>query len=133
VSGQFEDQYLDVLQNIEAVIMSVYREHRELADHNVDNAVSGLVRVYQARLKERPAPRLPLTGREQELYSAIKDLCDWRLGELPQGEEAQAGDTAILNTPDEIVACLKRIRKSVTFWTKESGRQGYLNYISNFL
>lgn len=33
----------------------------------------------------------------------------------------------------EIVACLKRLRKSVQFWTKSGGRQGYLNYIVEFL
>jgi hypothetical protein len=123
-----EDQYLDVLQNIEAAIVGVYREHRELADHNVENAVAGLMRVYQARLKERPAPKFTLTELEQALYDVVKDICDWRLGEHDAEEDAQP-----LNTLDEMVACLKRIRKSVTFWTPKGGRQGYLNYISSFI
>ncbi len=32
-------------------------------------------------------------------------------------------------THDVILACIKRIRKSVEFWTKEGGRQGYLYFI----
>jgi len=36
-------------------------------------------------------------------------------------------------TVNELLDCLKRIKKSVQFWTKEGGRQGYLVYISNFM
>jgi hypothetical protein len=36
-------------------------------------------------------------------------------------------------TVNELLDCLKRIKKSVQFWTKEGGRQGYLEYISNFM
>ena len=134
MTERFEDQYLDVLQNIEAAIVSVYHDQPELTDYSVENAIAGLFRVYQARLKERPAPKLTLNGPEQKIYDAVKETCDWRLGELQQSEEAETDDAAIaLNTLDEIVACLKRIRKSVNFWTKEGGRQGYLNYIVLFL
>jgi hypothetical protein len=31
-----------------------------------------------------------------------------------------------------LVACLKRIRKSVRFWSKQGGRRGYLTYIEEF-
>jgi hypothetical protein len=36
-------------------------------------------------------------------------------------------------TAAELVLCLKRIRKSIDFWTKEGGRQGYLNYVSEYV
>lgn len=133
MTERFEDQYLEVFQDIETAIMSVYHDHPELADYNVENAIAGLFRVYQARLKDHPVPKLTLNGLEQELYDAVKEVCDRRLGEK-QGEEEESVEAATaLNTPDEIAACLKRIRKSVTFWTKSGGRQGYLNYISIFL
>ncbi len=32
-----------------------------------------------------------------------------------------------------IVACLKRIRKSIQKWNKRGGRQGYLTYVHQFL
>jgi hypothetical protein len=32
-----------------------------------------------------------------------------------------------------LIACLKRIRKSVRFWNKQGGRRGYLTYIEKFL
>jgi len=34
-------------------------------------------------------------------------------------------------SPDEIMECLKRIRKSVDLWHKQGGRQGYLYFIDN--
>ena len=33
----------------------------------------------------------------------------------------------------DILLCLERIRKSVKLWNEQSGRQGYLDYISEFL
>ncbi len=34
---------------------------------------------------------------------------------------------------EDLVACLRKLRKSVDFWTKQGGRQGYLEYIDKFL
>ena len=34
---------------------------------------------------------------------------------------------------DEIVACLKRVRKSINRWTRTGGRQGYLTFVSQFV
>ncbi len=34
---------------------------------------------------------------------------------------------------DVLIACLKRIRKSVRYWSKQGGRRGYLAYVRNFL
>jgi hypothetical protein len=31
------------------------------------------------------------------------------------------------------VACLRKLHKSVEFWTKQGGRQGYLQFIEKFV
>ena len=36
-------------------------------------------------------------------------------------------------TAAELVLCLKRIRKSINFWNKQGGRQGYLEYVLEYL
>ena len=36
-------------------------------------------------------------------------------------------------TPAEMAACLKRIRKSVDRWNKESGPRGYLNFVRQYI
>lgn len=133
---KFEDQDLGVLQNIEFAIVSVFRDHPELTDYQVDNALAALIRVYQARSRAHSAPHISLRPLEQDVFEAVKFMCDWRLGELQsQGEEApEPGALGWRpNTPDEIVACLKRIRKSISLWTKQGGRQGYLSYVNFFL
>lgn len=41
-----EDEYLDVLQNIEAAIMGVYRRTPALLDYDVLEAIEALTRHY---------------------------------------------------------------------------------------
>jgi len=36
-------------------------------------------------------------------------------------------------TVDEILGCLRKIRKSVDRWNKRGGQQGYLQFVSNFI
>jgi hypothetical protein len=35
-------------------------------------------------------------------------------------------------TLEEMIGCLKILQKSLRFWSKEKGRQGYLTYIASF-
>ena len=158
MAGNFDEQHMDVLQNIEFAIMQVYRAQPELSDYNVDKAVGALVRVYQSQVTGRAAPKLRLREIEQAVFDAVKGMCDWRLGDvaLTRPDDAEGGDddteddteddaevSAIESveelvgpapkTTEEIVACLKRIRKSVGLWTKQGGRQGYLTYIAQFI
>jgi hypothetical protein len=120
-----------MLQNIEAAIVSVFRAHPELSDHQAEKAVEGLIRLYQARVRERPAPELNLGQLDQKVYDAVKTMCDWRSGDAPLGNMQMDPEDA--KTPEEIIACLKRIRKSINFWTRENGRQGYLTYVDGFI
>lgn len=129
MNPQVEDQYLDVLQNMEFMIVQVYREHPELSDHQVDKAIEGLIRTYQAEQKGRSAPALKLGELDQQVFDRIQSICLMRLGR----EKLEEGVTFKILTVDEILLCLKRIRSSISLWTKDYGRQGYLNYIQQFL
>ncbi len=62
-------------------------------------------------------------------------MCEWRLGrEAIDTEEKhlQMKVTKSLSV-EEMIVCLKRIRKSVETWNKQGGRKGYLEYIDQFL
>ncbi|MDL1926862.1 hypothetical protein FBQ79_11420 [Anaerolineae bacterium AMX1] len=111
-----EEEYLDVLQNIEWAILSVYRENPQLFDYDVDKALNALWMGYRSEQIER-----------------VRAICEWRLGRNPMQKEGEDGEVVDLSpeplTHDVILACIKRIRKSVEFWTKEGGRQGYLYFI----
>ena len=132
MNGPVEDEFLPVLINIETAILAVYREHPELADYQVESALESLTRTYAGEAKNKPAsiPKSPLA---QEVFQVVKAICDWQLGrENLVDEEGQPIHLQLL-TRDEILAVLKRLRKSVQFWNKESGSQGYLNYIKQFI
>lgn len=134
---EFEDKYLDVLQNIESGIVSVFRKHPEMTDWDAQNAVEGLVRTYQAEGRQRRAPVLRLAPLAQETFDAVRVMCEWRLGRreaVHTDDEGKSDDIPMRTvTLDEMIACLKRIRSSIELWNKEGGRRGYLNFVSQFV
>lgn len=134
-SYNVEDKYPDVLQNIEMGVVFAFRQHPELADYNVDSALEALIRNYRREGRNR-APQVPTSPLTHTVYLQIRHVCEWRLGreQIFTDEEGNPLDMEIEPlTIDEIIVCLKRLRKSVKFWSSEGGRQGYLNYISQFL
>lgn len=130
----FEEQYEDVLQNIESQIIAVYREDKTLTDYDVDRALELLAKNYvnESRGKE---PILPRNRLSEYVYVRVKSMCDWRLGRPQmQDDDGEPVDLPLrVLQMDEILACLKRLRKSIATWNKQGGRQGYLMYINQFL
>lgn len=130
----FEERYEDVLQNIEFGIIQAYRRHPEMTDWDALQAVERLLRNYQAEAKGRPVRPPSLRNLSQQVYDSTSAMCEVRLGRehlLDEDDEPLELDLEPLSL-DEIVACLKRIRKSINLWTREGGRQGYLTYIDHF-
>jgi hypothetical protein len=133
--AEFEEEYLDILQNIEAAIISVYREHSQLTDYDVEKALNALIQEYQAEQTGQTALPVSLALLPRQIYDRTKAMCEWRLG---REHLANSKGQAILldATPpsvEEILACLKRIRKSVQKWNKRSGQRGYLQYVEQFI
>jgi hypothetical protein len=127
-----EDAYLDVLQNLEAAIISVYHNNPDLLDRQVDRALELLIRVYRAQQIDRSMRPPRMTAAVQQVYDHVKGIADWRLGEeVFEGGPMMDGDAAL--KLDEIIACLERIRKSIDRWTKLHGRQGYLNFVEGYV
>jgi hypothetical protein len=133
--GSFEERYEDVLQNIEFGIVRVYREHPGLSDWDALNGVEALIREYQAETKGRQATPLSLAPLAQEVYDAVKTMCEWRLGRETfvdkAGKSMDLSPEAV--TLDELIACLKRVRKSINRWHRRGGRQGYLTFVDQYI
>lgn len=132
MAGNFEDENLDILQNIEASILGVYHDHPELTDYQVDSAMEALGRTY-INEKRGGQPVQPKSDLAKEVYQAMKLMCDWRMGRESVVDEEGQPLSAEPVSIDVILTCLKRLRKSVSMWNKEAGTQGYLHYISQFL
>ncbi|HEX6270070.1 MAG TPA: hypothetical protein VFZ43_07545 [Anaerolineales bacterium] len=128
----FEDEYLDVLQNIEMAIVSVYRENHSLLDYDVDKVLNLLWTEYRNEKQGRTTPASKLSDNARMVYDRVKEMCEWRLGRkiITAGEEFVRVKPQPISI-DEIMDCLKRIRKSVDLWNKQGGRQGYLYFIDH--
>jgi len=132
---RIEDEKPDVLQNIEFVVAQHYRSCPDLTDYSVMRVYEAPIDAYAAEHIGRQARAWNPTEKEQELFAETKDMCEWRLGRNP----TLFGDLDISPpTPQELdretlILCLKRLRRSVEKWTKRSGRQGYLHFMSQFV
>jgi hypothetical protein len=125
-----EEEYQDVLQNLEATIIIFWQENPDLIDVQVENALDWLIQLYNAEIQGRSFSR-PLRGISRTLADSIKGICEIELGRSQMTD--QTGIDLAKKTPDEIVKCLKRLKSSVQFWTKKNGRQGYLNFVKPFI
>lgn len=130
---KFISEYEDVLQNIESSIIYVHR-NLTLVDYDVAEALEALIANYK-HIGQGREPRLPdLSDRGRMVFVAVREVCDWRMGkESLSPDLGKLPADARLCTAEEIVACLKRVLKSVNKWNKQYGRQGYLNFIGKYL
>ena len=81
MSISFEEQYEDVLQNIEFAIISSYRERpEEISDWSVEAALDALIRAYGAEHSGRTLRPARLSEAEQTIYDRVQGMCEWRLG-----------------------------------------------------
>ncbi|MBN2093398.1 hypothetical protein JW964_27485 [candidate division KSB1 bacterium] len=129
---EFHEKYLDVLQNLEFAIIQVFHAHPELIDHDVINALEALASFFIAEKNNRPPRNFSLSNNAKEIFDNVKDVCHWRLGR----RAPITIDQPISLTPlslDEIINCIKKIHSSAKWWNKERGRQGYLQFVSQFV
>jgi hypothetical protein len=110
--GDFEEKYLDVLQNIEANIVSVYREHPEMVDWDALKIIETLIREYQAEQTDHPVPDVDLKPLPQEVYVAVKAMCEWRLGRNQAVVEQAAGLSRFHQRIYQIVSTSRKLRVS---------------------
>jgi hypothetical protein len=130
-----DDQYLDVLQNIESGIVATYRAQTEMSDYAVMRMLEALTDCYTAEKIGRPPRDFGLSDVERVLLGAVRGICEWRLGRgnVPDGQLSSGDSAPEPKRVDEIILCLKRVLKSAKRWNKEGGRQGYLNFITQFV
>ena len=127
-----EDTHLDVLQNIEFAIVNVYREHDDLVDYDVMRALDALIDVYRSESRGHTTKAVHLPEVESLVAQRVQEICEFRLGRKESTGEIHAARGEI-TTAEEIVACLRKIRKSVDRWNRQGGKQGYLQFIEEYV
>lgn len=133
--GEFEEEYQDILQNIEFALVQVYREHDDMTDWEAEQAINGLIRTYAAEERGRSEPNLRLQPLAEAAYDRVMAMCEWRLGRAQLVDESGEGVDLLMEpvTVSEMIDCLKRIRRSIQMWRKEGGRRGYFEFVGQFL
>jgi len=125
---EFEGQYLDVLQNIECALLSLVKDHPELSDHDMLRTTEQALTHYKSQQRGNPAiAQSKLTDIHQDIFERVLSICEWRLGRLPPPNKETVCSPI---TIEELLLCLKRIEKSIKFWTKQGGRKGYINFVT---
>ena len=127
----FDEKNLDVLQNIEYGIILVYRADPLLLDMDVKDAIDTLVRHYHAEEEQRHPPAPRLGDLAQRVFVSVQRMCEWRLGRCPLPTDATMPGSPI--PVSELVECLRKIQKPIQRWSRVGGRQGYLNFVKQYL
>jgi hypothetical protein len=127
---EFGGKNLDVLQNMEFAIVKVYRSDSSLLDIDVKDAIDALVRHYHAEEETRTPPALRLGDRARRFFESVQTICEWRLGRAPfPGETATDPGIPV----GVLVAGLSEIQKSIPRWSRQGGRRGYLEFVSQYI
>jgi hypothetical protein len=80
---QVEEQYFDVLQNIETAIVSVCEVEARLLDLDVLDALDVLIRNYALDEQGAGTRTSRLSGPAQRVRDLARGICEWRLGRQP--------------------------------------------------
>jgi hypothetical protein len=123
------EDYQDVLQNIESAVVHTWRTHSEMTNYSVMRVYDAAIAFYNALAREQTPKPANLTGLDADLLKAVQEICEFRLGRVKLSDKVEVTPIPL----EDLVACLRKLRKSVDFWTKQGGRQGYLQYIEKFL
>ncbi|HEY5913957.1 MAG TPA: hypothetical protein VJA21_25495 [Verrucomicrobiae bacterium] len=122
---------LDVLQNLEASVVRIWRAHPEMTDYVALRAYEAAFQHYRSELRGATPKPSALRGLDGETFEAVKAMCEFRLGRSVGNSDAAKSIPPV--ALDVIVDCLRKLGKSVEHNTKTGGRKGYLTFIDRFL
>jgi hypothetical protein len=129
------DKHISIMQSLEMNLANHYSEQPQLTDYDVSDAFDALARHYKANLDNRTfTPNLK--GRSKEVFELLQTITDVFVsnGQFPTNADGPLVPENMQSyTVEDVLACTKRLQSSLKLWTKEGGRQGYLNYISQFV
>src|SRR6266478_5375923 len=91
-----------------------------------------LIDLYRAKARGHTPKEVNLPEPETTVFHNAYTMCEFRLGRPEARTRIQVpfdGD----KTESDILACFRKIRKSVERWNKRGGHQGYLQFVSEYI
>ena len=125
------DDFPDVLQNLEAVVLEASREHPEMSDYTALSAYQAAFQHYREEMRGHAPKPSALRGLDNEVFERVKSICEYRLGRGPGPKDISEKITPI--PVDKLVDCLRKLVESVELHTSMEGRRGYLTFIAQFV
>lgn len=113
-----EDKYVSELYTIESVIAFFFNGHANFIDREVLLALDVVIVEYKRIKNGYDLNPFKSSELVEGLYESIKLACE----HLCETTEV-----------DVVIWCLQRIKKSVIFFNKKMGRQGYLTFINEMV
>jgi hypothetical protein len=117
-----------VLKTIETAVVNVTRDKPTMTNYAALRAYEAAIKHYHAIARQQQSKPANLTGTDALLYEAVRTACEARLG-----RPISAESNAPALSHEDLVACLRRLKKSVEFWTEQGGRRGYLDFLTQFV
>ena len=132
-----EEEYQDVLMNIEMALLGVYRQNRSLRDFDFETVVNEAIRYFNAKERNKSFTPKVLSEERQEIYDRLNGICNLLLNNFDEAVDKDGKpmdlDVDFNLTVDILILCLKRIRKSIQTWGKRNGPKGYVTFIDDFM
>ena len=126
-----EEEYEDVLQNIEFAVVSFDKKSNILRDEHCLKAYDLLKKKYTAEMRgwklENTVIEDPIVA---ELVSEIIPYSDLRLGKVAIQKQNIPFKSVDHNA---IIKCFERLSKSVNKWKAGKNSRRYLEFVSNFI
>ena len=126
---QLAEEFEDVLKAIETSVIKIWDENPEMTNYTVMRAYEEATAHYKALAREQTPKPVKLPGLDGKLLEAVQAACERRLNHPIVDKDPKSKFLSV----EDLVACLRRLRKSVDFWTKRGGRTGYMEYIQGFI
>ena len=130
---RIEEQYMDVLQNLEFAVANLFRLNPNMTDYDVLRTYEALIRTYAAEGLGRPAQPVNRLELEAKLFQDVHSICEWRLGRKTLTGDKKGGPSFEPIDVPTLILCLKRLVKSVQKWNKHGGRQAYLEFMTQYV
>jgi hypothetical protein len=127
------DDLTDVLYPVELTVLAEWEREPSLLDLEVADVYAALARRYvlEDRAQSYTLPRL--SDKARRLHDVLLDVSEALLGRHPAPYRKLGAPFRTDVKPSELATCFKRLNKSVATWSERGGRQGYLEYIAQFV
>lgn len=123
----------DVLYPIELAVLREWAREPSLIDLEVADVFDSLARRYAMEERGQSTKAVGLSPKAERLYAAVLEISEAQAGRRPPPPEPLRVPFRTDVTPGELAASFKRLSRSVATWSARGGRQGYLEYIDEFV